>query len=165
MKDIRLPFLARPDVDSPTSKSPSGNLTSTEAASANDSAIIPLQPTTPTDGPSGESSRSEDRAAVDAETKPQDYVFKCFPDGSLFRYGAHPDGSGRQCLIDSTGSTVGVVSHKAIADFLVRGAHCLCCILRDEASNQDKQAGLVDSHGHTIEGQAVRPASSNIKLD
>jgi hypothetical protein len=70
-----------------------------------------------------------------------DYLFQCFPDGSLFRYGAHPDGSGRQCLLDSRGTVVGVVAHKAIADFLVRGAHCLCCILRDEAKGIEPEVG------------------------
>jgi len=83
------------------------------------------------------------------------YAFQCFPDGSLFRYGAHPDGSGKQCLLDFRGAVVGVVAHKAIADFLVRGAHCLCCILRDEAKGVEPGVG----------GSEIRPASGNIKVD
>jgi hypothetical protein len=77
---------------------------------------------------------AEDTPAVEQKLEPGEYLFSTFPDGSLFRYCPHPSVEGKFCLLDVSGAVVAVVNHRAIADFLVRGAHCLCCYLRDNSA-------------------------------
>jgi hypothetical protein len=52
---------------------------------------------------------------------------------------------GKFCLLDVSGAVVAVVNHRAIADFLVRGAHCLCCYLRDKSAAEETTSKIIPS--------------------